>query len=93
MRGGQEGWADAPTLEADDVAAWNFYQQEATPFAREFGLMDVRIAELSFDGVARSIFVAKLSAIHNAMTDHAERKAKEAGEDKPEPFAEGDENG
>ncbi len=84
-----KGWADAPTLEADDVAAWNFYQRTATAFVRDFGLMDSRIREMKIKGVAREIFLEKLSAIHDA---HIERHAGEGGKTKGEDI-EGDENG
>ena len=73
--------------------AWNFYQRTAKTFVRDFGLMDGRIADMNYDGVAKSIFIDKLSAVHDAMMERDARAAKEAGEDKPEVFAEGDENG
>ena len=80
-------------LEADDIMAWNFYQREATPFVREFGLMDARIADVPFDGVARSIFIEKLSAVHGAMMERDAKAAKdEAGKETPEMVIEGSEN-
>jgi hypothetical protein len=81
-------------METDDIAAWNFYQREATPFVRKFGLMDARIADVPFDGVARSIFIEKLSAVHGATMERDAREAKdEASGEKPEVVIEGSENG
>jgi hypothetical protein len=80
-------------LEGDDIMAWNFYMTEATPFVRDFGLMNGRIAEIPFEGVAKSIFVKKLSAVHNAVMEHAASMAKEETGEKPEVVIEGSENG
>lgn len=73
--------------------AWNFYMTEATPFARDFGLMNGRIAEIPFESVAKSIFVQKLSAVHNAVMEHAAREAKEETGEKPDFVVTGAENG
>jgi len=81
-------------LEADDVAAWNFYMREATPFVREFGLMDGRIADMPYDGVAKSVFIDKLSAVHGALMERDAKAAKdEAGKETPEVVIAGAENG
>jgi hypothetical protein len=75
------------------MTAWNFYMSEATPFARDFGLMDSRIAEMPYEGVAKSVFIQKLSAIHSAMMEHAAKSAKDDTEEKPEIMIAGGENG
>lgn len=95
MREGDEGWADAPIMEDDDTAAWNFYMQTATPFVKEFGLMNDLVREMGVEGVAnKTIFLGKLSAIHNAVMEWATREAaKDAGKEKPDFMAEGSDNG
>lgn len=82
-------------MESDDAEAWNFYMTNATLFVRDYGLMDGRIAALTFDGVAnKDIFIQKLSAVHGAMMEHAAKGANEdAGKEKPDFEVEGSENG
>jgi hypothetical protein len=81
-------------MEADDMTAWNFYMRTATPFVRDFGLMNGRIADMPYEGVAREIFVEKLSAVHNAIMERVVAAAKEDGdEEKPQIVLEGNENG
>ncbi len=76
------------------MTAWNFYMRSATPFVRDFGLMDGRIAEMPYEGVAKDIFIEKLSAVHNAVMARAVAEAKEDGdEEKPQIVLEGNENG
>ena len=66
----------------------------ATPFVRDFGLMDGRIAGMPYEGVAREIFIQKLSAVHGAVMEHAAKVANEdAGKEKPDFEVEGSENG
>lgn len=84
---------EAPELEADDAAAWNFYWENARAFVREFGLMEARIAELSYEGVAKSIFLERLSAIHDMVKEKRAQVAREPAEEKPAVTIEGAENG
>jgi len=56
-----------PPLEDDDRVALNFYFENATTFVQEFGLMPKFIDELGLTGMERRLFMAKLSAIHNAV--------------------------
>ena len=82
-------------LEADDIAAWNFYMTTATPYVRDFGLMADCLKDLGIEGVAnKSIFREKQSALHTALMERdAARAKKEGGEEKPEVVIEGSENG
>lgn len=74
---------------------WNFYMRTATPFVKDFGLMNDRIRDVGISGVAnKGIFLEKLSAIHNAVMEWANGEAsKEAGRKKPDFVVEGSENG
>ena len=83
---------EAPGLEADDIAAWNFYWQNARAFVREFGLMSSRLDRVGYEGVAEEIFLSKLSDIHDMVKEHAAIAKENAGE-KPEVVIEGAENG
>lgn len=47
----------------------------ATPFVRDFGLMPERVAECGFDGVAKSIFMARLNVIHESIIEAAQKRA------------------
>lgn len=79
------------------MEAWNFYWRTATPYVREYGLMPVLLARTGRKGVAREIFEAKQSAIHDARTEvdlRNLRKAKEDGEKSPADLdLTGDDNG
>jgi hypothetical protein len=55
--------------------------------------MDGRIADMPYDGVAKSIFIEKLSAVHDAMMERDARAAREAeGKETPEVVIAGSEN-
>jgi hypothetical protein len=84
---------EAPELGADDAVAWNFYWENARAFVREFGLMEMRIAEMSYEGVAKSIFIERLSAIHEMVIGKRAEAAREPAEEKPAVTIEGSENG
>lgn len=84
---------EAPELGADDTAAWNFYWENARAFVREFGLMESRIAKLSYEGVAELIFMDRLCAIHDMVIRKREEAAREPAEERPAMTIEGAENG
>jgi len=63
-----------PTLEADDVHAWNFYMRNARTFVRDFSLMPHLIARMQFDGIALDIFMQKLCEIHDAIAEKVARE-------------------
>ncbi len=81
---------EAPGLEADDAAAWNFYWQNKR--VREVGLMPKCLADAGYEGVAEDIFFSKLSAIHE-MTDEHDRQQAQTTTDKPDFELTGAENG
>lgn len=85
---------EAPGLEADDAAAWNFYWTNAKAFVRDYGLMPMLLRELRISGVAnREIFLEKVCAIHDmAIAKHAEKAKEDVGE-KPDFEIAGAENG
>jgi hypothetical protein len=67
----------------------------ATPFVREFGLMTGMLDRYGpEDGVAKMIFVQKVSAVHDAIAAKISKVAQ-ARRQKPENIItlEGDENG
>lgn len=84
---------EAPGLEADDVAAWNFYWQNSRTFVREFGLMSNRLDRVGYEGVAEEIFLSKLSDIHDMKLQHDIDAAKEETGEKPDFVVTGAENG
>jgi len=78
------------------VEAWNFYWQTATPYVREFGLMPTLMARTGRKGIAREIFEAKQSAIHDAKIEvdlRMMKEAKEEGRGGSDDIMTGDENG
>ncbi len=92
--GGTDEADDEPRLEADDIAAWNFYMTTATPYVRDFGLMADWLKGLGMGGVAKSLFREKQSAIHLELLKRDAARAKKDGEqDKSEVVIEGAENG
>ena len=81
-------------MEEDDVMAWNFYGVNATAFTRDFGLMPSLMAEVGYAGPERSLFLSKLSAIHDMVVRKGNEKVKKAGpQEKPGLTLEGGENG
>lgn len=65
-----------PPLEADDMAAWSFYCRNATPFIEKYGLMGSRLAEYGLSGVAKDIFIDRLSTIHEAICEMMVREVE-----------------
>lgn len=68
----------APRLESDDAEAWNFYCHNATAFVEEFGLMPGLIEGLGLCGVAKDIFLARLSRIHSTVLTMRSREVERA---------------
>ncbi len=60
--------------------AWNFYQENATAFVREFGLMPGRIARAGLGSAANDVFVARLGLIHATVLEARARSEAEAAE-------------
>jgi hypothetical protein len=65
-------------LEEDDLDAWNFYAENATPFVQEYGLMPGLLARRRYYGVARDIFLAKINLIHATVLGIRAKRIDEA---------------
>lgn len=64
-------------MEQADAFAWRFYVENATGFNRDFGMMPKLIADLGLGKLAENVLLEKLSLIHTAVLDYAEKKARE----------------
>ena len=84
---------EAPDLEADDAAAWNFYWRTARAYVRDYGLMPMFIKELEMEGIAKEIFLEKVFAVHDMTIEKHAQMAKEESKEKPEATIYGVENG
>jgi hypothetical protein len=61
--------------------AWKFYNENATPFARDFGLMPRAIAGTRLEGVGLTVFQQRLSLIHDTVLLIQARGEKGGGSD------------
>lgn len=52
--------------------------RSAVPFVQEYGLMPVLLSDMGFKGVAKEVFLLRLSAIHDAILGMRVRAAERA---------------
>jgi hypothetical protein len=73
-------WGDSEPWRPSETSLWclNWYEQNATAFTRDFGLMPVRLAALGLDGTQLELFVAMQSLIHDNMIFKAQLATEDA---------------
>jgi hypothetical protein len=65
-----------------DRFAWAWYATNASLFVQEYGLMPKLIDDLALEGVARDLFIARLSLIHSTIVTIQRREAEKRAREK-----------
>lgn len=68
-----------PPLGRGDQLAFRWYNENATGFIKDFGLMPTLLSELGMVPGSRCLFLTKVSHIHRTMMDVSQREAEEKG--------------
>ena len=66
-----------PPLGSGDAMAFRWYNENATGFVKDFGIMPTLLNELGLTHGGRSLFLMKVSLIHRTMIDLAHKEAEE----------------
>lgn len=75
--GGSESPLDnPPELGEGDLMAWRFYQNSATGFVQDFGLMSHLIEGLGIGEKVKPLFLRKLALVHSSMQNIREKEMR-----------------
>lgn len=66
-----------PQIGRGDLLALRWYNENATGFIKDYGLLPMLLSELGMKPGNRSLFLTKASHIHRAMMDIGQKEAEE----------------